>query len=274
MPAVRSARVLTLSDSLLQNAFSLGGASEWFAARGYPFYMLGVPTAESRFGELLIERLQAKPSVVVVDANPYFTGDVGSFQRELLRTDERTGRTRVEQLHEFREYHHRFCRQWPWVCGRNFSYFRSRKDGHWIFPDPTRTKLWIGTAGVPNDVVRFPVSAQPDELGPRYPHYRDVAGKFVAKLGLPAKCVVVTAVPTESQKRELAKYLSSSLGMTLIDPDLSDLMTFDRSHLTPESSQRWTQAFLQELEHVLRDCISPSPADGEMARREERGGRQ
>ena len=45
-PAVRRAKILTLSDSHLQNAFSLGGASEWFAERHYPFYMLGADCRE------------------------------------------------------------------------------------------------------------------------------------------------------------------------------------------------------------------------------------
>lgn len=255
LPAVRNAKVLTLSDSHLQNALSLGRASEWFASHGYPVYMLGLPTAESRFGEMLVDRLHATPSVVVVDASPYFTGGVGAFQGTLLETDENAGRARVEELRDFQRFHQQFCGRWPWACGRNFAYFRSRKDGHWIFPDPTTTKLWIGANGMPNDKVRFPVSQQPDELVSRYPHYRDVAGRFVAKLGLPAKCVVVTDVPTEFPKRDLAVYLSQSVGLTLIDPELNDLTTFDRGHLTPESSLRWTQAFLERLAPVLRDCV-------------------
>jgi hypothetical protein len=262
MPAVRNAKVLTLSDSHLQNALSLGGASEWFTEHGYPVYMLGLPTAESRFGELLIDRLQAKPSVVVFDASPYFNGLLGSFQANLPTTDENMGRARVEQLRDFQRYHRWVCDRWSWACGRNFAYFRSRKDGHWIFPDPTTTKLWIGANSLPNDEVRFPVSTKPDELAPRYPHYLEVARGFVAKLGLPAKCVVVTGVPTDLPKRELARYLSTSLGITLIDPNLEGLATFDRGHLTPESSKRWTQAFLEELAPVLRDCVRSSPPDG------------
>jgi hypothetical protein len=265
-PAVRNAKVLTLSDSHLQNALSLGGASEWFAAAGYPVYMLGLPTAESRFGELLVERLQAKPSLVVVDASPYFTGELGAFPRTLMSTDEDTGRARVEELREFQRDHQQVCERWPWACGRNFAYFRSRKDGHWIFPNPRTTTLWIGANDMPNDQLRFPVSVQPDELVPRYPHYRDVAREFVAKLGLPPKCVVVTDVPSNVPKRELAVYLSKSLGLTLIDPQLADLATFDRGHLTPESSQRWTRAFLEQLAPVLHDCVPLSKSESEAAR--------
>jgi hypothetical protein len=261
-PAVRQAKVITLSDSHLQNALSLGGASEWFASSGYPVYMLGLPTAESRFGELLVDRLQARPSVVVFDASPYFTGELGRFEVDLPTTDERTGRARVEELHDFQRYHRQFCERWSWACGRNFAYFRSRKDGHWIFPDPATTKLLIGAGDLPNDDIRFPVSARPDELVPLYPHYLEVARELVARLGRPARCVVVTDVPSEQPKRGLAEYLSKSLGITFIDPELTDLATFDRSHLTPESSRRWTQAFLTRLAPVLRDCVPSSDIGG------------
>jgi hypothetical protein len=260
MPAVREAKVLTLSDSHLQNALSLGGASEWFAARGYPVYMLGLPTAESRFGEMLLERLQANPAVVIFDASPYFTGHAGPFAENLLGADEETGRERVKELRDFQHFHRGLCDRWPGACGQNFAYFRSRKDGHWVFPDPSTTRPWIGAAGMPNNDVRFAVSTRPDELARWYPHYRDVARAFVRKLGLPTKCVVITNVPSDAPKRELAMYLSRTVGMTLIDPDVRDLATFDRAHLTPESSQRWTQAFLEELTPVLRECVGPGAA--------------
>jgi hypothetical protein len=256
-PKVRAAKVLTLSDSHLQNALSLGGASEWFESRRYPVYMLGVPTAESQYGELLLERLQAHPSVIVFDSSPYFTGGPGAFEKALLEQPVES-RERALELREFQDFHRRFCARFPWACGYNFAYFRSRKDGHWIFPAPSGRFL-VGGRGVPNDNLRYPTSTRPDEWIPRYPEFLEVARKVIGKLGLPARCVVITAVPTEVPKQGLAHYLAAGLGVTLIDPALPDMMTFDHSHLTPESSRRWTQAFLEQLQPVLDSCIGPAP---------------
>ncbi|HEX2584931.1 MAG TPA: hypothetical protein VHL14_07360, partial [Steroidobacteraceae bacterium] len=249
---IRRAKVLTLSDSHLQNALSLGGASEWFSSHHYPVYMLGLPTAESGFGERLVDKFDPHPAVVIFDASPYFTGKMGRFEQILLDDPEGEHR-RVSSLHEYQAFHSDFCSRWEWICGRNFSYFRSREDGHWIFPEQSEHFL-IGKAGIPNDATRFATSVRPEELSERYPDYLNTAREFIRKLGLPAGCIVITAVPSEAPKENFARYLANNLGLTLVDPDLKDLSTFDRSHLTPESSVRWTQAFLEKLEPVLERC--------------------
>ena len=73
-PAIEAADILTLSDSHLQNALSLGGASRWFSTHHYSLYMLGLPTAESGFGERLLDNFHPHPKLVILDASPYFTG--------------------------------------------------------------------------------------------------------------------------------------------------------------------------------------------------------
>lgn len=251
--AIRNARVLTLSDSRLQNALSLGGASEWFVAHGYPAYFLGLPTQESGFGEHLIERFQPQASVIIFEPGPYFTGRNGAFLDDALARPA-LAKTRAQELQVFEGLHQRFCGQWPALCGFNFSYFRARSDGHWIFP-PENQRLLIAQASLPNDRLRFPVDTQPDELVPLYPEFLDHAGALLAKLPLRRECIVITHVPTDFRDRGIARYLSSELGVTLIDPDVPDLSTFDRAHLTPQSSKRWTAAFLEALEPVLARCV-------------------
>jgi len=249
---ISRAKILTLSDSHLQNALSLGGASEWFAAHYYPVYMLGLPGEESGFGQRLLDKFKPHPAVVIFDASPYFTGKMGRFEQVVIDGPEGEYQ-RVKSLHQYQAFHVDFCARWKWICGRNFSYFRSREDGHWIFPEQS-DRFLIGKAGIPNDTTRFPTSERIDELRERYPDYLNTAREFVQKLEMPPECIVITAVPSNSPKASLAKYLAESLGVTLIDPELKDISTFDKSHLTPESSLRWTQAFLRDLEPILRRC--------------------
>ena len=251
---IANAKVLTLSDSQLLNALSLGNASQWFAEHHYPLYMLSAPSQESGFGLRLIEKFNPKPAVVIFDATPYFTGRMGSAEHF---NDSQAEYKSVEKLHEFQTFHATFCKKWPWICGRNFSYFRSRVDGHWIFPKSS-SRFLIGANSIPNDENRFPTSVRPDEFVDGYPHYLQVATNFINKLEIPRECVVITAVPTEWPKAPIAKYLARSLGLTLIDPELPDMFTFDRAHLTPESALRWTKAFLSSLEPVLKRCGASS----------------
>jgi hypothetical protein len=252
LTAVNAAKILTLTDSHLQNALSLGGASEWFAARHYPLYMLGLPTEESGFGERLIDNLHPHARLVILDASPYFSGEVGAIERGT--SDGAAALHEVLGLRDFQVEHRDFCERFGWACGHNFSYFRSKVDGHWIFPPQTRS-IWIGYRDVPNDVVRQPANSRPNEQLPLYPKYLLAATRLIEKLNLPRECIVITQVPAADDLRGLAAYLSRSLGITLVDPEVPDLYTFDAAHLSPESSIRWTNAFLRGLEPVLHRCL-------------------
>jgi hypothetical protein len=252
-PALQGASVITLSDSHLQNALSLGGASEWFTDHHYRAYMLGLPTEESGFGERLLDNFHIHPRVVILDASPYFTGGVGSGETALF-ADPAASRKQVGELHDFQSWHQKLCDGLPWACGHNFSYFRSRTDGHWIFPVQS-SDIWIGRASVPNNAERYPVSTRPNEREPLYPKYLASARQLLAKIDLNPRCIVLTHVPSEEDLTGLAEHLGESLGITVIDPDVPDLATFDRSHLTPESSAKWSREFLARLEPVLEKCV-------------------
>ncbi len=253
-PAIAKAKILTLSDSHLQNALSLGGASQWFADNDYPAYMLGLPTAESGFGEQLIEKFKPKPAVVILDASPYFTGNLGRFEAGLFGADSQERAKQVLDLKSFQATHQSFCSSVSWMCGLNFAYFRSRQDGHWIFPADAKRVL-VGRNSVPSDTTRFATAARPDELKPLYGQYLENARRLVEKLQLPGRCIVITHVPA-LEDSGLAPYLAGQLGLTLIEPKLPNITTFDQAHLTPESSVRWTVAFLEQLTPVVKDCIA------------------
>ena len=78
------------------------------------------------------------------------------------------------------------------------------------------------------------------------------------KLGVPPHCIVITHVPSEEDLTGLAEHLGDSLGFTVIDPDVPNLATFDRSHLTPDSSAQWSRQFLARLEPLLGQCVPGS----------------
>ncbi len=258
--AVDKAQILTMSDSLLQNALSLGGASEWFARRHLNAYFLGLPTAESGFGELLWEKYRPHPQVLIFDASPYFTGGLGEFESSLIE-DSKSRRTQLLELKQFQDFHRDFCTRLPSLCGQNFAYFKSRVDGHWVFPDPDARPL-LGRGSVPNDRTQILIEPTPEELVPLYPHYLKEAESLISKIDIPRHCIVITHVPGKYSMKGLAQYLSGPLGATAIEPKLSALATFDGAHLTPSSSRQWTQSFLRELEPVLKSCITnahPAP---------------
>jgi hypothetical protein len=254
--ALDNAQILTLSDSKLQNALSLGGASEWFLSHHLRAYFLGLPTAESGFGVLLWAKFKPHPRLLILDASPYFTGGMGKFEDSIIE-DANNRQAQLADLKAFQEYHQAFCARIAWLCGQNFAYFRSRIDGHWLFQAADSRPL-LGRASVPNDRTRLANDAIPNEAVPLYPDYLKAAQALISTIDLPRRCIVITHVPSEDSMQGLAQYLSESLGLTRIEPILPGLATFDRAHLTPSSSRQWSQAFLRDLEPVLRSCVAES----------------
>ena len=177
------------------------------------------------------------------------------FSEETIIDDAKTRHDEAFELKDFQVFHQKFCQQLSWICGHNFTYFRSRQDGHWIFPE-AEAPIWIRARSVPNDRSRYPTSSTTvDDLPARYPEYRRAASRLISKFGIPARCIVITHVPNNESHEGLARYLAATLGLTLVDPVLPPLATFDQAHLTPESSRRWTQAFLEELAPTLQACV-------------------
>jgi hypothetical protein len=190
---------------------------------------------------------------LIFDASPYFTGGLGRSETSLIE-DPKSSLEQLSELKSFQNFHQAFCGKLPEVCRQNFAYFKSRDDGHWIFPDPDARPLW-GRRSVPNNQSVFPTESRPNEFLPLYPEYLKEARSLISKIDIPRHCIVITHVPSRDALGSLAPYLSKSLGVTLIEPDVPSLATFDSWHLTPASSHQWTRAFLEQLEPVLQSCI-------------------
>jgi hypothetical protein len=58
-----------------------------------------------------------------------------------------------------------------------------------------------------------------------------------------------------------AKAVADALGLPLIAPELTDLQTFDRSHLDGQSAERWSAAFLEAAGPRIRACVDGRAAD-------------
>ncbi len=157
---MQKAQVLTLSDSKLQIALSLGDAGGWFLNHHLRAYFLGLSTAQSRFGTLLWERFKPHPQVLILDAVPYFSGGMGEFENSII-DDSKSRQAQLAELQDFQRFHQRYCAMLPALCGLNFAFFRSRIDGHWLFPDPN-DRIILGRKSVPNDRANFPTDSIPN----------------------------------------------------------------------------------------------------------------
>lgn len=261
---LRRADVLMLGSSRVQRAFSTEATEAFFRRLGASFYVAGFGYGENvAFAQALIEHLSLRPRAVIVNADPFFDTDLSWPARTLLKTE--NGDDIYEEKEAWQEVHRKVCggdAAIGWLCGDRPAIFRSVKDGRWTLADYGPAEpLPIRPAGEDRWLD------ERDRLVRR-------AEAFLARLeasGVPRSCVLFTVIPSDFAPYGTARYVAGRTGVDLMTVDLPGLRTTDRSHLTPESAERWSAAQLDRMAPRLARCTQDTPASAGRGRAPEPG---
>lgn len=259
--ALQAAQVVFVGNSRLQAALSTEITRRHFAERGQRHYLLGFGHAEeSGFAAFLARKHALAPKVLVVNADPFVTAGTSAVASELMLSPASSERSyRIKGL--WQSGHRRYCEAVPQsrLCRRNPTVLRRDDDGHWQFAgfDLTRVTPADGGAGG---------TASSGAAAPAVRAAADLLAAFQAR---PA-CVIFTEIPTALPAVGLAEPLARALSAHAVVPAVRGLETFDKSHLTPASAARWSQAFLEAAGPILARCLVPSsePLRGRRPRQE------
>jgi len=254
--ALRRADVIFFGTSRVQFAFSTDAVRRYFKDRSIPFYLLGFSYGESAMLPMSIaQREHLRPKVAVMTTDPFFTPGGSPAARALVDSESSwTVRAKVwaeyASKKAFAAAQRAICSAAPSACPQNIgSLYRRYSDGTWIWRE-----TWWGPAPphpMPDDQLTLeawpPSNAATD---------REYALRFLATAGVKPECAVITAPPNDYRNFEsYAKSLGSAIGANIIIPQLSGLTGIDTSHLDWESATRWSQAFLTELDPIIRRCV-------------------
>jgi hypothetical protein len=240
--AAAGAEVLFIGSSRMQFAFSSAAASDWFRARGVPYYLLGFTHNENAvFATPLISALKPKAKVYIINVDRFFDDVQTPPTRAVLAAGD--ARSRYAEKEFWQSVHRRVCAAVPAVCGTHFAYFRRRDTGAW------QQKGWS------SDFESKPAADGPQIDIDRWKHFSEIAKSFVSALPVDRQCVILTIVPSESTKRAEASAIAQSLGQDLVAPQLDGLLTFDRNHLDQASAERWSRAFFEAAGPRIRECL-------------------
>jgi hypothetical protein len=240
--AARRADVVFLGNSRLQFAFSAPSTSDWFASRSASYYLLGFSENERyRFEEQLVNRIGARARAYVVNVDRFFEESVSPSARQLMDDDSAKGR--IERKRVWQRLHAPACTAAPALCGREYAIFRSRETGAWTRAGRLRAS-------------KKPTSENSQLEDVRVERERAIASTFLARLGVPRECVILTVVPTVNGQRAHAAALAAALGHDLVSPTLDGLATFDGSHLDDRSADRWGAAFFEAAGPRIASCVA------------------
>lgn len=239
--AARNAQVVFLGNSRMQFAFSSKRTSDWFSSHSASYYLLGF----SDFGNYMFEapllrKLHPTAKVYVINIDAFFEQSDSETAKTVMRDD--SVKTRYEQKRRWQRIHELICANVKAACGHNFTLFRSRSSGAWLLPGIQRK----------SDPVSYDNAVDQN----RFKAYTARGNEFLPSLSADRACIILTIVPTVKTGIGNARAIADALGLKLVAPMPPGLITFDRSHLNPESAQRWSAAFFQEAGPQIQKCLN------------------
>lgn len=183
----------------------------------------------------------------VINADRFFVDYDTPHSRELK--SEPDARVRYESKRGWQQLHQTVCRWIPLFCGGALSFFRQRETGEW--------KL-AGSISLPPTGIDSELPVDLDRVA----RARTVARDFIETVGVDRNCVLLTYVPHKRSERATAAALAKELGVEFVSPKLSDLRTFDGSHLEPKSAERFAKAFVEAAGPSILQCIKQDDRAG------------
>lgn len=239
--AASRAQVLFLGNSRIQFALSAPATTRWFGERSIPFYSLGFSHYESvTFVTPVLERVKPRPRAVVINADRFFAEWQSPVSGQVM--GDGGARASYDAKRTWQRVHEPLCRRLPEACGDAFAVYRTVANGIWL------------TAGRKPD-QRVAVAEGPASETERWPHFIDLANRFVDTLGVERECLVLTIVPNSQTRRAEAEAIAQALGARFIAPRIDGLTTFDGSHLDSRSAALWSASFLDAAGPVLERCV-------------------
>ena len=247
---VRQANLLFLGSSRSQFAFSTNSLTDFVihhpAVRPY---LLGFGYIEQDvFSSAVLDRIKPTPALVVINADPFFSHGVSHHARQLLSSSSGLEENNARIKKFWHGISEAACDgKLPLVgrliCGSYDTVYRSVQDGRWIFRNKTLASTPVSelpqTPGDDATIIAFAANAK----------------AFLSRLHIDRRCIVLTYIPIAKGKPFIAQGIAARLGTPFITPQLASLSTFDGSHLDTASSERWSKAFLTELEPILASCL-------------------
>jgi hypothetical protein len=244
---MKRADVLFLGTSRMMFGLRQEQLGRTFHRLGMSYYLLGFGHGEPElFPVAIVRQFDLHPKLVIINTDWYFLGARTAFAEKVVR---QTSFEACKALFEGtaahiarRDLHHLFPHWLHQFEGRKgLVLYRSRSNGMWFGPETY-------PLSIPFSEARVTPATPPQVLLAM----TDFAHRFVQEMEARGARVILTYIPSPDGDRKQAEELASRLDLPLIAPTLTGLDTVDNSHLSPRSAERFTTAFVAELERMLR----------------------
>ncbi len=239
--SVRNADVVFLGNSRLQVAFSTVHTEKWFSANSARYYLLGFSYYENELFEgKILQRIHPRANVYIINVDDFFEPSETVPVNMILHDPKALDKYEAKRF--WQGVHERVCQSLKFLCGKQFTIFRSRNTGAYY------TEGAVGPKVVP---VSYNLEVNQNVASASIATAIDFLARFAQN-----KCVILTIVPYVGTELGTARAIASGAGLKLVTPGIVEgLRTYDGYHMDQPSARRWSQAFLQAAGPKIRSCL-------------------
>jgi hypothetical protein len=245
--SMQAADVLFLGNSRTGHTFSSAATQAFMDRLGAKYYIMGFGYEASSMSALsLIDKYRLHPKVMIINADPFFGyGDRAARDRLL------SGRPQVylEYLikKRFQLVQSFLCGRSEMFCGHALTIYRSAVNGTWDVHEYAAAHPGSKNPKIIIEEENYRSSELPDAL--------KAGREFVDRVSVAPDCMIVTSIPSPRSTQMVAKAVAAEIGSTYIVPAMTDLRTFDNSHLIAEDDERWSAEMLRQAAAQIQKCL-------------------
>jgi hypothetical protein len=249
--SLAKADVVIIGNSRTQLSFASKAVDRYFQRKGLRYFILGSEGSGFRFNMLMLERLNIRPKVLLVNNEIYFVDVLSDANKSVVLDPERF----APMMSVF--YHTKKIVQ-PICTGAATPLrdFYCSGDGKSNWRNPETGALYIDYKSYEKSgLKRIPVKDVPETRIHYFDLFMKNAKAFLASPSISGSCRINYIVPSLDSSVDLARKMAQAMNTPFIFPPIRDYFSFDGSHLWPESSERWSAEFLELADPFIDRCL-------------------
>lgn len=246
--ALKKADVLFLGNSRTGHTFSSQATQQAMQTLGVQnYYVAGFGyEGSSHIALLLMKKYNIRPKAIVINADPFFTNDYAPILATLT-----SGRQSVYMDYLTKKYFQRgqryICSIYNFGCGTRPTVYRTLDHGLWQIDRFEKKVLEF----LPIRIVVEPHDIPAKRESEAEPLLKD----FLREVPTSKNCIIITSVPSPHSMRPMAESLARKHDLPFFAPVMTDLRSYDDSHLMSEDSERWSKSMLAEAKSTIENCV-------------------
>lgn len=240
---LKAAEALFIGNSRAVIGFSAESFRQPFEQRGLKTFNASINGEWDLFAKMLIQKLDLRPRVVVVNEDYFFFNSINLWGRRVV-----SGRPEVELEYKLKSLalglHRKLCRDErnrlsDLICSNHMAQYRSRLNGRALNYDLP-----------PGNTLIHPAPDQPTGME----HIIETGRAFKRMVEERGGCMILTTVPSVDGNPDYSRQIAAAIGAPYVDVPTDGYYGFDGSHMNVPDAERWGKAFTERAGPALAAC--------------------